>query len=192
MSEYEDRTPHALFGRSEIRRRIIGLLFLDLDARLHLREIARRARTSAGTTSRELRRLEASGLVERSVEGRQSYFRAARGGPVARAVAEIVRHTMGATVVLRAALRDIAGIESAMVFGSCAGGTMTPASDIDLLVVGSPDRDLLTERLELAGRDLGRAVNEVVMTADELAARRGRGDGFVRSIDAGRVLEVLP
>jgi hypothetical protein len=35
-------------------------------------------------------------------------------------------------------------------------------------------------------------VNEVVMSATELEARRGRGDGFVASIDAGPVIEVRP
>ena len=63
---------------------------------------------------------------------------------------------------------------------------------IDLLIVGRPDRDVLTERLDEASRLLGRPVNEVVFEADELAARRERGDGFVRSIDDGQVIEVLP
>jgi predicted nucleotidyltransferase len=184
--------PAALFGRSEIRRRIIALLYLDPDVRLHLREIARRAQTSAGTARRELGRLEAAGLVERTVEGRQVYHRATRGGPLAASIAEIVRRTMGAGVVLRQALDDVAGIESATIFGSYASGRMGPMSDIDLLIVGAPDRDVLTERLEAAGRDLGRPINEIVYAADDLAARRARGDGFLRAIDGGDVIEVLP
>ena len=182
----------ALFGRSEIRRRIIALLYLDADARLHLREIARRASTSAGTARRELGRLEAAGLVERTVEGRQVYHRAARVGPLAPAIHEIVRRTMGAGVVLRQALLGVTGVESATVFGSYASGRMGASSDIDLLIVGAPDRDVLTARLEVAGRELGRPINEIVYAADELAARRARGDGFIRAIDGGYVIEVLP
>jgi len=188
----EDIAHTALLGRSQIRRRILALLVLEPDRRLHLREIARRAGTSAGTASRELARLEAAGLVDRTAEGAQVYFRAVTGGPVARAVAEIVRRTMGARVILRAMLSDVPGLESAQIFGSYAAGRSTATSDIDLLVIGLPDRDALTERLEAAGRDLGRPVNEVVYTADEIAQRRTRGDAFVRSIDAGEVIEVLP
>jgi hypothetical protein len=45
-------------------------------ARLHLREIQRRAATSPGTASRELARLVAAGLIDREAEGNQVYFRA--------------------------------------------------------------------------------------------------------------------
>lgn len=182
----------AIFGRSAIRRRILGLLILDPDRRLHLRAIARQVGTSAGTAARELGRLEAAGIVTRHLVGNQVEFRANLNSPLARPVAEIVRQTMGAHVILRAMLSDVAGLESARIFGSYAAGRPTPASDIDLLIVGSPDRDVLTERLEAASRQLKRPVNEVVYTADELATRRSRGDAFVRSIDAGEVLEVLP
>ena len=187
-----DNGAAAIFGRSRIRRAILALLFLEPDRRLHLREIARRAGTSAGTTAREIARLEAAGLLERTAEGHQVYFRASRSSPLAAPVADLVRRTMGAAVVLRDALHGLPGIERAAIFGSYARGRLADHSDIDLLVVGSPDRDRLTERLEVAGRQLGRPVNEVVFTTAELAARRERADSFVRSIDDGRVIEVLP
>lgn len=79
-----------------------------------------------------------------------------------------------------------------MIFGSYARGTEKPDSDVDLLVIGSPDRDELTDRLERAGHQVGRPLNEVVMSPEELEARRARGDGFVASIDAGPIIEVAP
>ena len=181
-----------LLGRSKIRRTILALLVLDPEGRLHLREIARRAGTSAGTAARELARLEATGLVERARVGSQVEFHASRSSPLAGPVADLVRRTMGARAVLRDALADLPGVESAMIYGSYAAGRAGPRSDVDVLVVGSPDRDLLTERLEGAGRRLGRPVNEVVFAPDELSERRKRRDGFVRSIDDGPVIEVLP
>ena len=162
-----------LLGRSRIRRDILALLVLDPDRRLHLREIARRAGTSAGTAARELGRLEATGLVERDVSGaRSSSGRRGRVRSPARSPTSFGA-TMGARAVIRDALADVAGVESARIFGSYAAGRAGPRSDVDLLVVGTPDRDLLTERLEDAGRRLGRPVNEVVFTATELEERRG-------------------
>jgi DNA-binding transcriptional ArsR family regulator len=63
-------------GRSSVRQRILALLMAEPGARLHLREIQRRAATSPGTASRELARLVAAGLIEREAEGNQVYFRA--------------------------------------------------------------------------------------------------------------------
>ena len=187
----ENDVAAALLGRSAIRRRILALLVLEPDQRLHLREIARRVGTSPGTAARELGRLEVAGIVARERQGAQVEFRATRG-PLARPVAALVRQTMGAGATLRALLADLAGIEAARIFGSYAAGRATSRSDIDVLVVGSPDRDRLTERLEQASRLLGRPVNEVVFEAHELEARRARGDRFIRSIDDGEVIEVVP
>ena len=61
-----------------------------------------------------------------------------------------------------------------------------------LLVIGTPDRDELTDRLEVAGREIGRPVNEVVMSAAELEERQVHGDRFLESIKAGQSIQVLP
>jgi predicted nucleotidyltransferase len=180
-----------ILGRSAIRRRILELFVADPDTRHHLREIARLAQTSAGTASRELGRLVVAELIERSVEGRQVYFRAVPS-PLFRSVGAVVRQSSGARAVLRRALENVPAVDRAVIFGSYAAGVTRPSSDIDLLVVGSPDRDALTERLELAAREIGRPVNEVVFTASELASRRDKGDPFAESIDEGQTIQVLP
>lgn len=187
MDEYD---PTALLGRSAIRQRILAILIDSPGERFHLRAIARRAHTSAGTAARELTRLGAASLVVSEREGGQRYFRADTASPVYEPVRDLVRRTIGAPAVLRRHLGDITGIERAVIFGSYADGRLRADSDIDLLIVGEPNRDRLTEALEEAVGELGRDVNEVVMTAPELAARRARGDGLVGSIDAGRSIEV--
>lgn len=185
-----DNTGRLLLGRSRIRAAILALLVDTPGTRLHLREIARRVETSAGTARRELGRLDAAGLVVREAEGRQVYYRAAEG-PLSDAVHEIVRRTIGAPSVVRRHLEGLQGIDRALVFGSYAAGADTPSSDIDLLVVGEPAPDDLTDRLEAAEDELGRPLNAVVMTAHELDERRTRGDGFIRSVDAGPVIDVM-
>ncbi len=193
MVDYEPRGPAwSLFGRSEIRRRILGTLLLDPGARLHIREIARRVGASAGNTRRELLRLEEAGVVERTREGRQVYFRVPGGSILYRSMAEIVRETSGAREILRRRLGDLSGVESAVIFGSYAAGMTKSGSDVDVLIVGKPDRDELTDRLEQAGREIRRPVNEVVYTATELDERRARGDAFIKSIDEGTVIQILP
>jgi predicted nucleotidyltransferase len=181
-----------LLGRSVIRRRILGLLYLSPERRYHLREIARQASTSAGTASRELRRLEGAGLIERTAEGRQVYFQARQDSTVYESLSEIVRRTLGVREILRRQIAGLPGIKSAVIFGSYVSGMMRPNSDIDLLIVGAPDRDRLTDRLEAAQAQVGRQINEVVIGPDELAERRRRSDAFVESIDTGPTIEVLP
>ncbi len=188
MSEY---IGVSLLGRSRIRQQILAILIDSPRERYHLREIARRAHTSAGTAARELERLSDASLVVSEREGRQRYFRVDTTSPLYEPVRDLVRRTIGAPAVLRRHLADVAGVERAVIFGSYGQGQLKADSDIDVLIVGKPDRDRLTEALEAAAGELGREVNEVVMAQDELEGRRARGDGFVRSIDAGRVIPVI-
>ena len=188
MSEYNTAS---LLGRSAIRRRLLAQLIDAPRERYHLRELARRAQTSAGTASRELGRLADDDLVVSKLEGSQRYYRMNTESPLYAAVRDLVRRTIGAPAVLRQHEAAIAGIERAVIFGSYADGRLKADSDIDVLIIGTPDRDALTGALEAAGRELGRDVNEVVMTQGEFDERDGRGDGFVRSIVGHRAIDVL-
>lgn len=188
MPEYDPIS--TILGRSKIRQRILALVMEMPARRLHLSAIARAADTSAGTAARELGRLESLGLVRRMREGNQVYFEARPDQPLFGAVRDIVRHTIGAPAVLRRHLSGLTGVDRAVIFGSYARGTVDADSDVDVLIIGSPDRDALTERLELAGLEIGRPVNEVVMTSSELDERRGRGDRFIESIETGPVIAV--
>jgi predicted nucleotidyltransferase len=187
MSEYT-----WLLGRSRIRRDLLRRLYETPLPRLHLRELARGADTSAGTAARELGHLEEMGLILRMREGAQVYFHANASSPLYATVANLIRVTIGSADVIRGELAGLSGVKSAVIFGSYAAGTMQPNSDIDLLVIGNPDRDALTGCLERAERVIGRPVNETVMTRDEYTRRRDEGNGLIRSIEAGPTISVLP
>ena len=181
-----------LLGRSKVRQRVMALLFDRPERRIHLRAIARAVGGSAGTTARELDRLLEAGLVGRTTEGRQVYFQANTGSPVFDAVQTIVRRTLGAPDVLHRHLAGLPNIDRAFLYGSYARGTgLGPASDIDLMIIGKPDADRLTDAIARAEDELGRPVNYTILTKAELARRRTRGDRFIESIDAGSTVPVL-
>lgn len=107
-------------------------------------------------------------------------------------VRDIVRQAAGAPILLRRHLSGLVGVERAVIFGSYAHGSLLPDSDVDLLIVGDPDRDDLTGRLEMASLEISRPVNEVVMTQEEFDRRRARGDGLIASIESQPAIQVLP
>lgn len=189
MSEYD---ASALLGRSRIRQRIVALLLDGPAPRLHLRDIQRRVGTTPGTARRELMRLIETGLVKREAVGRNVYFSMRTDSPIYEPFRDLVRRTVGVPSVIRRHVETIKGVHQATVFGSYATGLLKPESDIDLLIIGAPDRDELTDRLQAAEREIGRAINETVFTEDEFERHRERGDRFVAGIDAGPTIPVLP
>jgi len=160
-------------GRSTIRRRILGLLVETPGARLHLRAIARLADTSAGTTARELARLEDAGLVWSQMEGRQRYYTARSPSPVARAGRAgeaLATYDRSVDAILGSILRRLVEAyqpEAVYLFGSQARGEADPDSDYDLLVVVPADAPEARRRPHLAVqalRGVGVPVDAVIMT----------------------------
>lgn len=188
MSEY---TGVLLLGRSEIRRRILGLLLDTPSERLHLREIARRASTSAGTAARELRRLEEAGLVARDREGQQVYFRSRPESshyPPVRALVHAIAHE-AVTPLAPSPTVDQLGLETASrlrselagvfgrrlvgvwLFGSRARGDHDPDSDIDVLIV-LDGIDSYAADLRMSGEATSRLSLEAGVTISRLLATR--------------------
>ena len=74
--------------------------------------------------------------------------------------------SFGPKQLLADALRDVPGIDAAYLFGSWAAryaGVRGPAPhDIDVLVIGQPDRDALDEAISAAERRLARRVDTTI------------------------------
>lgn len=172
---------NVLFGRT--RRRLLAWFFGHPDEAFYLRQILRETEAPQGATQRELKALVAAGLLERTVEGRQVYFRVNRGSPVFGELQSLVLKTAGAVGVIRDALTPLADrILAAFVFGSAARHELRRDSDIDLLVVGAVSFDEVSDRLVDVDRRLGRDVNPTVYPPREYRSKLAAGHHFLTSV----------
>lgn len=181
ISTVDDRLASTLFGRT--RRRVLGLLFGRPDEEFYVREIIRVTGSAPGAVQRELRTLEAAGILARRRGGNQVYYRANPKCPVFADLQAIVMKTVGLVDVLCAALDPLREqIQVAFVFGSLARGQVTSESDVDLLVVGDVGFGDIVEHLVSTGSALGREVNPVVHSAEEFRKRVAVADHFLTSV----------
>jgi predicted nucleotidyltransferase len=110
--------------------------------------------------------------------GNTRLVRADTGSPYYAGLADVLTRAFGVPAVLADALRDVGGIDEAYVYGSWAarhGGEpgRRPVGDIDVLVLGEPDRDRLYEAVSSAERRLGRQVQATVRESGWLNAGSG-------------------
>src|SRR5258708_39681991 len=147
-----------LFGQT--RQRVLALLFGHAGERFYQRRIIEAVGLGSGTVQRDLERLSRSGVITRSVEGRQVYFQVNRQCPVFAELRGIVRKTFGVAQPLKEALASIADrIRVAFIFGSVAAGTETSMSDVDVFVFGdnlslSEVVSAIAETQRALGRDI--------------------------------------
>jgi predicted nucleotidyltransferase len=168
--------------RSKARQRLLTYFFTNPTARHHLRDLAERLGIDAANLSKELRRLEQDGLFESEVSGRQKYFHLNRAYPLFQEVRGIVTKTVGAGHLIAQSLKRIDGIDEAYLYGSFARNQQDAASDVDVLVIGTPSDRALAEAARRLERQLGREINCTVLTRKEFEARRARKDAFLEGV----------
>jgi len=165
-----------LFGT--YRKKVLSLLLLHPDTDYHVRELARLTDTAPGTLHKELAKLAATGLLLRKIQGNQVRYQANQQCPVFPELAGLLRKTTGAAEILANALEALAP-PLALIFGSIARGTETASSDIDLLVIGDIGFADVVRATHPAQAELGRDINPVVYSANELKRRVDEQDPFV-------------
>jgi predicted nucleotidyltransferase len=135
------------------------------------------------TIQREVGLLADAGVLERRVQGRQVFYRAAVSCPIYPELRSIVIKTVGAVRLLARALTPLQeSIDVAFVFGSMAAGTERADSDVDLMVVGDATLLEVSGTLAQARAALGRELNVVTLAAAELRRRASEQDHFVTTV----------
>lgn len=167
----------------QYRRKVLALLLMQPDRKMHLREIARQTQAAPGTLKKELDALCRVGLLHSERVGNQVQFQANQGHPVFAELQALIRKTTGLADVLRQALQPLGErVALAFVFGSMASGSAHAGSDVDLLVAGSASFAQVVQATYDAQAQLGRDINPKVMTAAEWDSKRAEGNPFVQEL----------
>jgi predicted nucleotidyltransferase len=173
---------HMLDLHSKARQRLLAYYFTNPSARLHLRDLAERIGVDPSNLSKELRRLEQDGLFKSEVNGRQKYLSLNRKYPLYAEVRRIVEKTIGVAPLLSEAIKKVTGVQEAYLYGSFARDQQDAASDIDVLLIGSPKTNDLAHEIEMLERQLGREINYTTLTREEFESRRARKDAFLENV----------
>lgn len=179
--------------RSRLQGELLALLLADADAEWTIDDLAKRAGHPYQTVANEVRRLQAADLVTTRSIGRGKLLRANSGSPYFRPLAQLVLMAFGPPLVIGEEFGPLDGIEQIFIFGSWAAryaGESGPAPrDVDVLLVGTPDRDAAYEATRRAERRLGREVNVVIRSSENW---QSASDGFTRQLRSSALLEIEP
>jgi len=173
------------------RVKVLAFLLLNASETFHLREIARRCGVPLRSVQRELEVLEGIELVHRDRRGRQVFVRVRTSHPLYEDLRSLLVKSEGLAIPLRRELEKIGGVDIAAVYGSVASGRDTGLSDVDLLVVGTPDEIALHDAISSLEEKLGRPVNYTLMTQGEFRTRVEKHDSFLDRILTGDLIPLI-
>ena len=164
--------------RSQQQAELLALILGDPAAEHSLVELSDRTGIPYASVHREVERARAAGLVTSRLVGRTRLIRADPSSPYFIGLSDVLVKAFGVPWVLGEALTGVDGIDAAYVYGSwaarfCGDAGDRPVADIDLLVLGSLDRDELYAAARAAERRLGRAVQVTIRPPDWLSDGEG-------------------
>lgn len=168
--------------RSPLQARLL-LWILTSDEGATASQLARTLQEPEPTVSREARRLLDAGLLRGEKIGRATVLRGATDNPAIAPLRQLLIVTYGPARLLEQSLRGIPGIDEAYIHGSWAarfhGEAGKAPGDIDVLIVGTPDRGTVDESLEGIEGQLGREVNVTYVSPQRWADAH---DPFLRTV----------
>ncbi len=164
--------------RSQQQAELLALILGDADLEASLTDLSAQLGIPVSSIHREIERAESTGLVESRKIGNTRLVRANTKSPYYSGLADVLVKAFGPPRVLGEALSPIEGITAAHIHGSWAARLVgeegdRPVGDIDLLVLGTPDRDALYAALSTAEQRLGRTVQVTIRPPDWLNSGTG-------------------
>ncbi|MFA5108239.1 MAG: nucleotidyltransferase domain-containing protein [Candidatus Micrarchaeia archaeon] len=160
-----------LILRSKAEVKVLSvILFQD---GLHLREIARQANISPFEARREILILQKAGLLNLTKRGNQTLATINKNCPYLSEIKSLYLKTDGIFAMLKNNLIKILQIRYAIIYGSMARGEENEKSDLDLLIIGTPDEKELAKSISKLQWKTTREINYNLWSEDELAEKVG-------------------
>jgi DNA-binding transcriptional ArsR family regulator len=178
--------------RSQHQADLLTTLLLHPDQEYTIAELARRLSIPQSTVSGEVRRLADAGILGVRPVGRARLVSANENSRLVGPLTELLTLTYGPHVVVADEFASLQGVVLVVIFGSWAaryrGQRGRPPNDVDVLVVGKPDRVAMYAAAERAESRLGQPVNPTVCSPDQWAHPT---EPFVREIKSTSYVPVI-
>ncbi len=143
------------------------------------------------TILREVDRLEAAGIVRSERVGRTRLIWVNEESPYTQPLKQLIEVGFGPRPLIASALQRVDGVEEAFIFGSWARSATEPTSkpvhDIDVLIIGTPDRSAVYSALRSVEDRIGREIDVIFRSG---AQWRTADEPFIQTIKSRSLIRL--
>jgi predicted nucleotidyltransferase len=146
------------------RAQLLRLFFTNPDQSFYMQEIGRILGKKPGNFQRVINNMEREGVLVSERKANARYFKANKEYPLYEEYKNIIFKTVGAAGSIKEVLQKAGGVDYAFIYGSYAKAKEGNLSDIDLIVIGKCDEDVLIKNLDSLEDILKREINYKLYT----------------------------
>ncbi len=164
------------------RAELLKLFFTNPDRAFYMQEIGRILEKKPGIFQRTLNNLVLEGILESEYKANARYFKVNRSYPLFKELKNIVFKTVGIKGSIGDVLKEAGDIKTAFIYGSYAKAKENYLSDIDIIIIGTPNEDELVKRLDRLEEKLQRDINYKLYTLNEFKKDVRESEPFVSEV----------
>lgn len=161
---------------------LLRLFYTNPDQNYYIQEIGRILDKKPGVFQRTLYDMERKGILISEYKANARYFRANKDYPLYRELKSIIFKTIGIMGSIKEVLENAGPIAFSFLYGSFANGKENYLSDIDLIIIGSPDENNIVRDFEKLEGNLMREINYKLFTFEEFLESVRQKDAFLSGI----------
>jgi len=161
---------------------LLRLFYSNPDREYFMQEIGRILDKKPGVFQRTLCDMEREGILISVYRANARYFRANKDYSLYEEYKSIIFKTVGIMGSLKEILEKARRIDFAFLYGSFAKGEENYLSDIDLVIIGSPDEMEIIRDFEKLEKNLSREINYRLFTSTEFVNGIRQKDAFLLTI----------
>jgi len=181
----------AMLKLSKNRAVLLRLFFTNPDQTFYIQEIGRILDKKPGVFQRNLYDMEREGILISEYKANARYFRANKDYPLYKEYKSIVFKTIGVVGSIKEVLEKAGPINFSFLYGSFAKGKENYLSDIDLVIIGSPDENKIIRNIEKLEKKLKREINYKLYLPKEFRDSVRRKDPFLMGVLEDRKIMLI-
>lgn len=171
------------FTKNQIK--ILEVFFNHPEKSYYLREIGRLLGKEPGVFQKDINKLVENGVLTSEYQANSRFFKLNQNYPLYKELKSIFFKTLGAEGRLKEILKTDKNIKIAFIFGSFAQKKEDSFSDIDLMLIGNPNEDLLITKISQLENRLDREINYHIFSETNWQKTIQREDAFLKNILSG-------
>ena len=141
------------------KAQLLSLFTTNPEKSFYMQEIGRILGKKPGIFQRTLNNMVTEGILQSEYKANARYFWINKQYPLYNELKNIVSKTVGIQESLRRVLDKLKNIQFAFIYGSFAKSKAHAISDIDLIIIGKPNENVLIAELDQLENYLQREIN---------------------------------
>jgi hypothetical protein len=170
---------------SKVRIKAIKYFLFNPDVPIHLRGAVRDFKEEINAVRREMTRLEEIGFITSEARGNRKYYILNTAYPYIPELLGMFHKTFGLGGAIVQNLERLGDLQFVILSGTFTNFIKPSSHNVDMVVIGNVNVEVLNSIVEEAETKLGRQINYTVLKTGDFILRKKRRDAFIMELLIG-------